>query len=115
MNILKELERKDEDFVFPPFVNIENNERYSIWKGFDFNRHLSVQRLDQILQKLSPTLTSCMFRYGHTEKLFRLGYSAHDIKEIGDWSSSRMPEIYASVKGLTEPQKKFANDTRMIK
>lgn len=35
-------------------------------------------------QKLDPTLTSHMFRYGHSEKLFRLGYTPYEVKEIGE-------------------------------
>lgn len=106
MTVLKELECKEEHYVFPPFIYLEQR--------FDFDRHLTVQRFDQILQKLDYTLTSHMFRYGHSEKLFRLGYTPFEVKEVGDWQSSRMPEVYAKRKGFTVSQRKFAEDTRMI-
>lgn len=104
--ILKEFGCEEEHYVFPPFIYLQ--------KRFDFENHLSVQRLDQILQKLDLTLTSSMFRYGHSEKLFRLGYTPFEVKEVGDWQSSRMPEIYAKRKGFTISQKKFSEDIRMI-
>jgi ribosomal protein L37AE/L43A len=75
---------------------------------------LTIQRFDQILQKLDFTLTSSMFRYGGAEKYLRLGYTPFELKEIGDWSNSRMPEIYADRKGLLPSQKKFAEDERVL-
>ena len=59
---------------------------------------------------MDETLTSAMFRYGHTEVLLRKGYRPTDLKEIGDWDSSRMPEVYAERKGLTVSQERFADD-----
>ena len=73
---------------------------------------IAIQRFDEILQVLDPSMTSCLFRYGHTEKLYRLGFTEHELKEIGVWSSSRMPEIYAERKSLTPSQKRFADDVR---
>ena len=55
-----------------------------------------------------------MFRYGQSETLLRRGYLPHEIKEIGDWSSSFMPELYANRKGLTAAQRKFTQDVRMV-
>lgn len=75
---------------------------------------LTIQRFDQILQRLDPTMTSSLFRYGGAEKYLRLGYTPFELKEIGDWSSSKMPEIYATRKGLTPSQKKFTEDVRTI-
>lgn len=104
--ILEELGCKSEHYVFPPFIYLK--------KTFEFSKHLTVQRFDQILQRLDITLTSHMFRYGHSEKLFRLGYTPFEVKEVGDWQSSRMPELYAKRKGFTVSQRKFAEDTRMV-
>jgi len=106
IKILKELGCKGEHYIFPPFIYLK--------KTFRFSRHITVQRFDQILQKLDNTLTSHMFRYGHSEKLFRLGYTPFEVKEVGDWQSSRMPEIYAKRKGFTVSQRKFAEDIRMV-
>jgi len=102
---MKELKLNKEVFLFP---------RYKRFVGLQFSseNHLTVQRFDQILQRLDPTIASSFFRYGHTEKLLRLGYTPYDLKEIGDWDSSHMPEIYASRKGLTPSQKRFTEDIR---
>ena len=100
-----------QDFLFPP---------YKRWLGWRFGHgndkvedrlyHLSVQRFDQILQRLDPTLTSAMFRYGHTEQLLYQGYTPSDLKDIGDWESTRMPEIYARRKGITPATEKYASE-----
>lgn len=81
---------------------------------FNATKPITVQRFDQILQRLDFTLTSSMFRYGGAEKYLRLGYTPFELKEIGDWSSSKMPEIYAERKGLSPSQRKFADDERML-
>jgi len=100
-----EIKRNSDDFLFP---------RYHYFsKNFLWHKHLTIQRFDQILQRLDPTMTSHMFRYGATEKFLRIGYSPFDLKEMGDWSTTTMPELYARRKGLTPSQKKFAQDTRM--
>lgn len=101
---LKGLGCEREGYVFPPFNYIAD--------AFQFERHLTVQRVNQILQRLDPTLTSHMFRYGATEKFLRLDYTPYDLKEIGDWSSTHMPETYARRMGLTRSQTKFMKDTR---
>lgn len=107
----RELNQNNPDiYLFPP---------YKHYGGFMFGTDrdencLTVQRFDQILQRIDPTMTSSFFRYGHTEKLLRLGYTPYDLKEIGDWASSYMPEIYAARKGLTASQKRFTEDTRKL-
>lgn len=115
LDYAKTLKLHKEDFLFPP---------YKRWLGFRWGHseegrkkedeayHLSVQRLDQILQVLDSTLTSSMFRYGHTEQLFYQGYTPSDLKDIGDWESTRMPEIYAKRKGITPATEKFAQDIK---
>lgn len=81
---------------------------------FDFKaeKPMTVQNFDRILQRLDPSITSSFFRYFATEKYLTLGYTERELKEIGDWSSSRMPEIYAERKGITPAQRRFAEDTR---
>jgi len=103
---LEELNCKPEYYVFPPF--------HYASRSFLWNKHLTVQRFDQILQRLDSTLSSHMFRYGHTEKLLRSGYTPFDLKEIGDWSSPIMPTIYAERKGLTPSQTRFMKDIRTV-
>jgi integrase len=117
----------DDDFLFPPyrrwfgfrFGHVDENVKHRkvkvgdkrVFKEIDDSYYrLSIQRLDQILQALDPTMTSSMFRYGHTEVLFREGKDAVTVKQIGDWESTRMPEIYAERKGLTKANKQFAFD-----
>jgi integrase len=81
---------------------------------FDFNsiNPMSIQNFDRILNRLDPKMTSCLFRYGGVEKYLVLGYNPHELKEIGDWSSSKMPEVYAERKGLTPALRKWSEDTR---
>lgn len=79
---------------------------------FKNDKPLSIQRFDQILQRLDPSMTSAMFRYGGAEKYLEMGYSPYEVKQIGDWSSSLMPERYADKKGLTKTDKQFSNDLR---
>ena len=76
--------------------------------------HLTVQWYDKMLQRLEPTMTSAMFRYGGAEKYLNLGYSPRKVAEMGDWSNSQMPERYAQRKGLTPAQREFADDMRLI-
>ena len=102
----KKLGCPQDGFIFAPYHFQSGS---FLWKT-----PITIQRFDQILQALDPTLTSCMFRYGGSEKYLRLGYTVFELMEIGDWSTSRMPEIYAKRKGLTASQKKFSEDTRMI-
>jgi len=65
------------------------------------------------MQKLDPTLSTHMFRYGMSEKYLTLGYSPYELKEIGDWSDIKMPQLYAERKGLTRSQKRFSEDGRV--
>lgn len=101
---LRKLGCSSDDYLFP---------QYSIFtRDFVFDKQITVTRFNQILQRLDVTLTSCMFRYGHSEKLFVQGYTPYEVKEIGDWASDHMPEVYAKRKGFTKSQKRFAKDTR---
>lgn len=93
-------------YIYPPYKTVVG--------GFVFSQHITVDRFNQILQRLDYTLSSHMFRYGASEKYLMLGYTTYDLKEIGDWASIKMPELYAERKGLTKSQKRFADDTRMI-
>jgi integrase len=81
---------------------------------FDFNsiNPMSIQNFDRILKRLDPKMTSCLFRYGGAEKYLVLGYTPYELKEIGDWSSSKMPEVYAERKGITSVQKRWSEDIR---
>jgi hypothetical protein len=79
---------------------------------FFSERPMTVQNLDAILQRLDPTITSSFFRYFATEKYLSLGYLPHELKEVGDWSSSRMPELYAERMGLTPALRKWSEDVR---
>ncbi len=81
---------------------------------FTGKKPLTIQRFDQILQRLDHTLTSSMFRYGGAEKWLSLGYTPYDVKGIGDWSSSAMPERYADKKGITPKQREFSEDNREV-
>jgi hypothetical protein len=104
---LKGRDVDDEAWVFPRYHHFS---RQFLFKG---QKPLTTSRFNQILQRLDSTMSSCMFRYGVTENLLRRGYSTRELKEIGDWENSLMPEIYARRLGLSEAEKKFAADTRM--
>jgi len=75
-------------------------------------RPMTIQNFDRILKRLDPTMTSSMFRYGGAEKYLMLGYTPRELKEIGDWSTSFMPELYAEKMGLTPTQQRWSEDTR---
>jgi hypothetical protein len=81
---------------------------------FDFNstNSMTIQNFDRILKRLDPKMTSCLFRYGGAEKYLGLGYTPYELKQIGDWSSSKMPEVYAERKGITSAQKRWSEDQR---
>lgn len=85
---------------------------YSAFFDFFSEKPMTIQNFDRILKRLDPQMTSCLFRYGGTEKYLALGYTPQELKEIGDWESSRMPEIYAERKGITPAQRRFAEDIR---
>jgi len=84
-------------------------------KRFMFDKNITVQRLDQILQRLDITMFSHSFRYGASEKLMsrEYGYTPHELAEIGDWETSFMPELYAKRKGLTPTLKRFEEDDKV--
>lgn len=105
---LEKIKPQSDFWMFPRYHYFSQKFLFKAEKPF------TVQRFDQILQKLDFTLTSSMFRYGGAEKYLRLGYTPFELKEIGDWSSSKMPEIYADRKGLSPSQKKFAEDERIL-
>lgn len=92
-----ELIKDDEAWLFPP-LRVVFSHAY-----FDFlaKKPMTIENFDRILKRLDVTITSCLFRYGGAEKYLMLGYLPHQLKEIGDWSSSRMPEIYAERRGIT--------------
>jgi ribosomal protein L40E len=106
----QEMKAKDEKgekvLVFPP-LRVHN----SLCR-FDFSRPLTIQRFDFILQRLDPKMTSCLFRYGGAEKYLRLRYSPYELKQVGGWSNTLMPERYAQRKGLSEAQMKWSDDLR---
>ena len=103
---LKVIGAKPNWWLFPKWNVFSNNFLFTA------EAPLSVARYDQILQRLDPTMSSCMFRYGGTEKCYRLGYTSHEIADIGDWSSDTQPERYAKRLGLTVSQMKYAKDKR---
>ena len=79
---------------------------------FNSDKRMTVQNFDRILKRLDRNMTSCLFRYGGAEKYLSLGYTPYELKEIGDWSSSRMPEVYAERKGITPAQRRWSEDER---
>lgn len=81
---------------------------------FDFRseRPMTLQNFNRILKRLDPSMTSCLFRYGGVEKYLLLGYLPHELKEIGDWSTSKMPELYAERKDITPVQRRWSEDVR---
>jgi len=84
----------------------------SAYFKFFSEKPMTVQNFDIILQRLDPTITSSFFRYFATEKYLVYGYLPHELKEIGDWSNSQMPELYAKRLGLTPALRKWSDDVR---
>jgi hypothetical protein len=104
--LTEKMTNREELFLFPPLrIRFTSAE-------FDFTHPMTIQNFDRILRRLDPSMTSCLFRYGGAEKYLLLGYTPHELKEIGDWESSIMPEIYAKRKGLTKAQLRWSEDTR---
>ncbi len=97
-----------DSWLFPRYHNFSG--KFLLHK----KKHLTVQWYDKMLQRLDPTMTSSIFRYGGAEKYLNLGYSPRDVADMGDWSNSQMPERYAERKGLTRAQREFADDIRVI-
>jgi integrase len=103
---LEKLDAKPDWWVFPRFHYFSHSFL------FENDKPLSIQRFDQILQRLDPSMTSAMFRYGGAEKYLEMGYSPYEVGVMGDWDSSLMPERYAKKKGFTKPQIQFRDDLR---
>ncbi|MFA5455990.1 MAG: hypothetical protein WC272_11810 [Sulfurimonas sp.] len=103
---IEELKIPRDSWLFPRYHYFSRSFLWSAQK----HKHMTVERLNQILQNLDPTLTSCLFRYAGAENNLRKGYTPSELKEIGDWASSRQPESYAERKGLTPTQKRFSED-----
>lgn len=106
---LQELATSHPNYVIFPPLRVIFNSAY-----FDFEpvKPMTVSNLNRILQRLDPTMTSSLFRYGGAEKWLILGYTPHDLKEIGDWATSSMPEKYAEKKGISSAQREWSRDTR---
>ena len=94
---------------FFPSLRVVFNQAY-----FDFQsaKPRTIQNWDRILKRLDVRMTSCLFRYAGAEKYLALGYTERELKKIGDWESIRMPELYAERKGLSQAERRFAEDTR---
>lgn len=99
-------------WLFPSFKFFG---REFLWKA---DNPMTIQNFDHLLQRLDPSLSSCMFRYGRTEVLAdardkkgRHIYSMRDLQQIGNWESEAMPSRYAERKGLTESQIRFEEDS----
>jgi len=97
-----------EALFFPPLRVVFSHGYFDLYSL----KPMTIQNLNRILKRLDPTMTSSLFRYGGTEKYLLLGYTPRDLKEIGDWSTSYMPEVYAERKGLTPTQQRWSEDTR---
>jgi len=100
---------KNEEAWFFPSLRVVFTSAYLDFKS---KKHMTVQNFDRILKRLDPDMTSCLFRYGGAEKFLVLGYTPYELKEIGDWSSSKMPELYAERKGITPAQRRWSEDVR---
>ena len=115
VNWLNEFDKLTEDLAdseeawFFPALKVVFNTGYL--KYFS-EKPMTVQNLNHILQRLDHSITSSFFRYFATEKYLTLGYTERELKKIGDWSSSRMPEIYAKRAGLSQSERRFAEDVR---
>ena len=95
-----------ESYVFPRVLSSSEQ--------FDFGHHIGVSRLDQILQKIDPSMTSHFFRYGHTEVLLFLDYTESEAKEAGDWEKEDMVHTYGKKVEQGKAAKKFAEETRAL-
>jgi integrase len=100
------LTSNNESILFPP-LRVVFTSTY-----FDFTKPMTIQNFDTILKRLDVDMTSCLFRYGGAEKYLRAGYTPFEMKEIGSWESSYMPEIYAQRKGITPTIRKWSDDAR---
>jgi len=102
---LTEMELPPETYVFPPFKCFEGY-------CFDFDNHITRGRFTQILQRLDSSLFTHLFRYGAGEKYLLLGYTREELEDIGDWSDSRMPKIYAKRAGVSPAEERWSKDPR---
>lgn len=100
---------EDQEAWFFPALRVVFTSAYFDLKS---ERPMTVQNFDRILKRLDQDMTSCLFRYGGSEKYLELGYTPYELKEIGDWSSSKMPEVYAERKGITVAQRRWSEDVR---
>ena len=109
----------DEDYIYPPIklkTWVDNMPVFDFRCGHEEDKsngnsvnRLTIQRFDELLHNLDPRMSSCMFRYGQAENNLTR-YSAQQVKDMGDWESSAMPERYAKKKGLSQAEKLFADD-----
>ncbi len=97
-----------EALFFPPLRVVFSHGYFDFYSP----KEMTIQNFDRILKRLDETMTSSMFRYGGAEKYLLLGYTPRELKEIGDWSTSYMPELYAARRGLTPTQKRWSEDVR---
>lgn len=116
-DIVKQLTPLEDAWFFPPLQVVFDNSYFDFTREhFDKRRNrpahsgMTVQNLDRILQRLDPTMTSSMFRYGITEQLLNEGVSLMALKKIGDWSSTKMPEIYAHRLEMTEEERRWSDN-----
>ena len=107
-SMTEEIDENSEAWIFPSLQIVFNSAYFKLFS----KRNMTVQNLDAILQRLDFTITSSFFRYFATEKYLTLGYTREELKQIGDWSSSKMPEIYAERKGITPAQRRWSEDVR---
>jgi len=110
LNMVRELGADDSSCLFPPFSFSGN--------AFIFSKNISVHWMSITLAKIDPTLTSCLFRPGGIEYMLKQTkkdgtpkYTRSDIREIVHLSTEQMVNVYADRKGLTDAQRRFAEDT----
>lgn len=113
--LTENFKNRGEALLFPPLRVVFSRAYFDFFSkdvetGED--KPMTIQNFDKILQRLDPNMTSCLFRYGGSEKYLALGYTPHELKEIGDWESSYMPEVYAKRKGITPTQRRWSEDVR---
>ncbi len=106
--LTEEISDSEEAWFFPALKVVFTSGYFKFFS----EKCMTVQNLNHILQRLDHSITSSFFRYFRTEQLLTLGYTERELKQIGDWSSSRMPEIYAKRAGLSQSERRFAEDVR---
>ncbi len=116
-DIIKGLTSLEDAWFFPPLQVVFDSSYFDFTRE-RFNKRtnrlahsgMTVQNLDRILQRLDPTMTSSMFRYGITEQLLNEGISLMGLKKIGDWSSTKMPEIYAHRLEVSAEERRWSDN-----